>query len=994
MHRIARATPSGINQPSPSMNQPHAFMRLRSWRLTALTGVGALLLSAPAVAQSVNPTEESGETVKLEKFVVTGSYIPVAADAIVNPVAVLNAEDIARSGITTNTLDLLKKTVPQFVGSNNIGAENANISSGFTGGGSSASLRNLTTLTLINGRRAAVSPITGTGGAQFVDLNIIPLAAIETVEVLLDGASATYGSDATSGVLNIKTRTNYNGAQVGGFYEWADSAEGWSVRGANFVAGAGNGKTNITVAGGWNKQDPLYQFERDFSNPAYGTPTYGGVINIGSNFFVLNPAFTAPPVGAVKPTVTFTGTGRSPLASIPTAPGGMPYFGAIGSNAVYWGRPTSGGAGIEGFTSSELAGATGGSEEVAFNLANYVTILQRREARGFISTFDHEFSPEVTFFGDVMYSTINTMSQINAQPLGAGAVASQVDNPFNQTVTVRNRFVTNPRQYFYDTNFFRFVGGFRGEVNDRLSYETAINLNRSELAYRNPGVIDAAGFFAAAGLSPVATTTAGRAFNIFQANVPASVVAGANFVGIGYNNFRSGLRSLDARLVYRAMELPAGDVSVVLGAEFRKESLSGNADLNSIPDQFGNIGWTGATSVNPFSSARDITSGFVELLVPLASAKHRFGFAHALEFGAAFRHEKYSDTDDPTVPKFTVRWQPFNDEFMVRATYGESFNAPTLYQMFGPTDVGFSPAVSLLPFGAADIPANYGVGQSNSRTQSNPGLAPATSKSMTFGVVWSPKSVKGFEVEMGYWKIDEENIVGFTAAQSILQDVETNGPNSQYVQGGPGYTPLIDVRLGGYGAQGTPITAPGQVAGLLDDVYLTRSYVNISTQKGEGIDFGLRYRLNSASLGSFSFTSNIAYWLNYEADGYSLENAATSFGGSIPRWQASSSIAWTRGAWDAFLTNRFIPAIPAPEEVTGKLEAEQYASFDVGVGYRFDDAGWSPKWLKGLQLTLTVKNVGNEKPPQLPSTFSNDSVDTILYDPIGRSFVLSAQYKF
>lgn len=962
----------------------------RGWsRYLALASL--TLLTLPVMAQQANTSPDPGsdeEPVKLEKFVVTGSYIPVAADSGANPVTMINAEDIGRSGITTNPLDVLRKTIPQFTGSGNIGAENANIASGSTGGGSVASLRNLTTLTLINGRRAAASPIQAVGGLPFVDLNIIPLAAIDSIEVLLDGASATYGTDATSGVVNVKTKSNYGGAEVGGFYEWADSPEGWSVRGANFTVGAGNGRTNVTVSGTWSRQDPLWQFEREYSNPQYGTATFGGVINFGGNFFVLNPSLSAPPVGAVKPTVAF------PMAASPVAPGGAPYFGAVGSNAVYWGKVVGGN--IVGFGSGELASANAaaGADTVAFNLSNYVTILQRRESRGFITTYDHKFNDAVQLFGDIMYSSVRTMSQINAQPLGAVATPAQVDNPFNNTFVVRNRFVTNPRQYFFDTEFFRFVGGFRGDINERLSYETAINLGSTDLAYRNPGVVDAAAYTAAIGTNPVATTTAGRLINVFRRNVPPADVRAANFVGTAYNNFRSSLRSIDGRVLYKAAELPAGDLNVVIGGEFRKETLSGTADLNSIPDEFGNIGWTGATSVNPFKAARDISSVFVEALIPLASPQQNLSWARSFDLDVAFRHEKYSDTDDPTVPKVTLRWQPFNDEFMVRATYGESFVAPTLYTMFGPSDVGFSPEVNVLPFGQPDVPANYVTGQSNARTQSNPGLEPATSKSMTVGFVWSPKSIKGLELEVGYWKIDEENIVGFTAAQDILQDVETRGPNSQFVAGGPGYNPIIDVRLAGYGAQGAPITAPGQVAVNFDNVYLVRSFQNIATQKAEGIDVGFRFRRDVAGIGNFSFASNIAYWINYEAADVPLAGSATAFAASIPRWLSSSSIAWTRGDWDAFITNRFVPAIDAPEEVSGKTEAEQYTTFDIGVGYRFDNASWAPKFLKGLHVTLTVKNAGDEHPPQLPTTFSNDSVDTSIYDPVGRSFVVSAQYKF
>lgn len=988
-----------MNRSSVSLRKPFALF----------LGVGLSLFAAnAAIAQQAAATssDTSDETVKLDKFVVTGSYIPVAADSIAIPVSVINSEEIARTGVTTNALDVLKKAVPQFTGNANIGSNNANISSGSTGGGSQASLRNLTTLTLINGRRAAVSPITGTGGNQFVDLNIIPLAAIDSIEVLLDGASATYGSDATSGVINIKTKRDYNGASVSGFYEWSDEPGNWANRGANFVFGSGNGKTNVTVAGGWSKQDPLWQWERGFSNPQYGTPTFGGSINFGGNYFVLNPALTEPPVGAVKPSVAF------PMAtgSVPIAPGGAPYFGAVGSNAVYWGKVSGGN--IVGFGAGELALATSPeAEQVAFNLANYVTIMQRREQRGAIVTFDHDVSDQVEFFGDLLVAQTRTFSQINAQPVGTNSLfnvtGAHPDNPFNATVRVRNRFVANPRQYIYNTDFARAVMGFRGEVNDRLSYETAVNLNKSDLAYKNPGVISSSGLLAAAGISPLAASQAGTAINMFQRNVPNSAVRAANFVGTAYNDFSSALRSWDGRVIYRAFEWAGGDVVIAVGGEYRIEALSGTADLNSIPNgETGAIGWTGATSVNPFSSKRDVTGMFLETSIPLASPNQSASWAHSFDLGIAIRHEKYSDTDDPTVPKFTFRWLPFNDEFAVRGTYSESFNAPTLYQLFGPSDVGFTPSVLLLPHGAADTPGNYTGGQAQLRGGANPGLSPADSKAWTFGVVWSPKSVKGFSVEATYYNIEEKNIVGVNSSQAILQNVENNGATSPYLaqNAGPSNSvgnfinpitgqALYDVRVEGFRSSGNPITAPGQVANNIDSIYIDRPLVNIATQETSGVDFKARYKWEVANVGLLDLSTSVAFVTDYKFGTEDIGGKATLTGGTIPKWQSYTQLAWQRGNWDAFLANRFVPATNAPDESTsGKTEAEMYSEWDLGFSYRFDES--YGRWMKGLRLSLIVNNVGSEKGPQLPDTFANDSIDTGMYDAIGRRFIISAEYKF
>jgi len=989
------------------MNSTRTLRRWCGARPAALATL-ALFAASAAFAQTIDDPAKKDETMKLDKFVVTGSYIPVAADAIAQPVSVINTDEIARTGITTNALEVLKKAVPQFQGNVNIGSNNANIASGSTGGGSQASLRNLTTLTLINGRRAAVSPITATGGNQFVDLNILPLTAIDSIEVLLDGASATYGTDATSGVINIKSKRDYKGAALNGYYEFSDNPGKWATFGGNFVVGAGNGTTNITLAGGWSHQDPLYQFERGYSNPQYGTPTWGGSINFGANYFRLNPAYSAPPVGAVKPTVTFVSptSVTSSLAAIPTAPDGKPYFGPVGSSAVYWGKSSTDGAGVIGFGAGELAFASSPeAEQVAFNLANYVTILQKRDSLGAMATFDHRISDNVEFFGDLLTSQIKTKSQVNAQPIGTvsdfNVTSAYAYNPFGQTVRVRNRFVTNPRVYIYDTTFMRLVSGFRGEINDRLSYETAINLNTTDLAYRNPGVIDSTGLLRAAGIKPN-----GTGLNLFMTNIPPADVAAANFVGTGYNDFTSGLRSWDGRLVYKAYSLDSGDITVVLGSEIRRETLSGTADLNSVPDANGNIGWTGATSVNPFTASRDVRAGFIEAAIPLAAPQQNIRGAHVFDLDVAARYENYSDTDNPLVPKVTFRWLPVNDEFAIRGTWGKSFNAPTLYQLVGPSDVGFTPEVTLLPFGLANDPNNFVGGQAQIRGGNNPALKPARSDAVTFGVVWSPKAVKGFSTELTYWHIKEKDIVGVISSQDILQDLEDNGASSPYLaqNAGPSNSvgnfinPLTgrsvyDARIEGFRADGAPITGPGQVAGQLDSIYLERPLVNIATQSASGFDLTVKYKWDVPALGLIDLSANVAYWLNYEFAGEELGGRATVTGGTIPRYTTYVQGSWKRGNWDVFTSMRYIPKVNAPDEVsTGKTAAEQYASFDVGFGYRFTNT--RSKLLNGMRVSIVAKNVGNESPPQLVDTFSNDSVDTGAYDPIGRTFLISAEYKF
>lgn len=165
----------------------------RAVRYALLTG------ATMAVALPVNAADDE----IIQEVIVTGSLIPMNLEAPGVPVTIMTSSDIAASGVTGDMLDVLTKTVPFFYGGLNIGSDNGNISSGSTNGGSMVSLRNRSTLVLINGRRAAVSPVAASGGFTFTDVSLIPVSAVERVEILADGASATYGADAVGGVVNI-----------------------------------------------------------------------------------------------------------------------------------------------------------------------------------------------------------------------------------------------------------------------------------------------------------------------------------------------------------------------------------------------------------------------------------------------------------------------------------------------------------------------------------------------------------------------------------------------------------------------------------------------------------------------------------------------------------------------------------------------------------------------------------------------------------------------
>lgn len=196
-------------------------------RMSILLTTSALgFAAAPALAQ------QAADDKPAEQIVVTGSALPTSPDQVAVPVSVVNADAIQKSGVNSNVLEILRKAIPAFAGRSNTGNSNANNNNQRTAGGSSIQLRNLDTLILVNGRRVAPSAISGVNGKVFVNVAEIPPDAIERIEVLTDGASAIYGSDAIGGVVNIILKSNYEGGQANVRY---GGANGYNERSAGLT---------------------------------------------------------------------------------------------------------------------------------------------------------------------------------------------------------------------------------------------------------------------------------------------------------------------------------------------------------------------------------------------------------------------------------------------------------------------------------------------------------------------------------------------------------------------------------------------------------------------------------------------------------------------------------------------------------------------------------------------------------------------------------------
>ncbi len=913
----------------------------------ALTLISASCVLSPAVfgqaATPENPNSTSDQPQVLEKFVVTGSYIPSAGDAPVAPVSVVSPLQIENSGDTTNLMEVIRKTSPQFIGNGNLGATNANIASNSTNGGSQLSLLNTQTLVLIDGRRVAFSPVAGIGGFQFVDLNLIPVGAVERIEILKDGGSAIYGSDAIAGVVNVILRKDYQGFEASGRIAFGTQKGNYRERSFDMVGGAANGKTSITVSAEWFKSDPLYQKDRSFSSPIYGSPTFPGVVQVGSNYYFLKSGLNAPPAGAPQSLAALLANGTY------TGPYG---YGSVGPGQV-------------------------GDIQKFFDLSSKVTLLQGNQRKSAVAEIQHHLSDKLTLFGSFIVSKTDTFSQLNAQPVNANIAAGVNGNPFDETVKARNRFVDYPRQFFTDSTSNRGTFGLHADLVADWTLDAGIVYNEVTQNYRNPNLVDTAGRIAAVAAGSV---------NLFAVQQAPGAILNSGILGTAFGVFDSTLWTVDAHVTGTVATLPAGPVQLAVGGEYRHEALDANSDRNS---QTASFGWDSGVTLDPFNQARHVDSVFGELQVPLTGPKQSIVGLYNLSLDGAIRYERYSDAGATTVPKISIRYQPMDNQLTLRATYSKSFTAPALFSLYGPGGIGFTPGVNLNAVGGGTAQNVQG----NLQLSNNPDLKPSKADNFTAGFVFSPKAVEGLSLTADYFYIEQRDLVGGVDYQILAQDVENKGPASPYAK----FLALNDFPGT---SDATPITAPGQVTANFDNVYISSSSLN-SSQVLRGINLEGDYTRKLGNASRLDLTLQ-GVWLQTFKYKFSTGlpwvetvGQATNINGTIPRFHSYATASYTWENVTGFIGWTYYPGVKDPAFFNADKTAfvptttGSYNSFDVSLAYNF------PRLLtmKNVKLTLGANNVLNRRPPLSPN-FTESNVDIATYNPIGRLLYVTLGVKF
>ena len=966
------------------------------------------MLGVASVAAQTTGTTNAQEVVKLERVVVTGSNLSVTTDTI--PVEVLTSANIADSGVGTDLLEALRKQVPAFSGGGNLGLSNAETGVTSTYGGSKIAIHNMSTLVLLDGQRIATNGANGRGGTSFVDINQIPLSAVDRVEILTDGASAIYGSDAIGGVVNIILKKNYNGSEIGGRYAFSTEAGHYTEQSGWFTTGVSNSRFSLLVSGNYSKTDPLMQSDRA-SGAVANTSSFSGVV--GSAY--LNANYNSPrennPTGTAA-----TATKMSDLVA----------------NGTY------------------VSGTS------ALNLAPYLTMLMQQEQRSITGDFDVKiFDSRLEAFGDFLYSKNNSFSQLGAQGVTLTVPANSPYDPLKGSVgSVALRYLPAPRQYREQAELARGTAGLKGEISSTWNWEASYTGNRNKLTATTANVLygpnldlavldgyDAngnavaggkysrvyklgaapalptplpSGYTASSWLAAQRTadnTVLQPALDPFARTADVDPASLANVLGTSRADFTSNLNVTSALVRGELFALPAGGVDLAAGGDYRTETLLGVPDPSSMSTGGTAQRWNGGSFFDPFSRARHVASAFSEIQVPLTGPKWNVPAVHSLLLNAAYRVEDYSDAGYSRVPKYGVAWQPLDDQVTLRYSWSKGFAAPALYSLYGPVVQGYTSNLSSY-LGYTDNASR----QATLLSGSNPYLKPSTSKTRSVSADFRPKYLKGLHLCVQYSDTDLTDLVGTAGSLTIVQSVEQLGPASPYAS-----QVSLAAAPGTSGAQA--ITSAGQLSAYLhsgaaaSSIYISDTKVNLAAAKVRTVDVTADYTWPTATYGQFNVGTTGTFFVDdkiqtlptepfYEYAGLATANGSSSEG-VIPPYRFYSTFEWQTSHWDVLLANTYIPSVTdcgaggssfANSTTQRRIKVEPYMTWDMAVGYTFA----LPKaWMAGFDTKVTLRvgvdNVTNAMPPYSIQAFAvptNPNTDTSTYSPIGRLYFVSSVLKF
>ncbi len=991
---------------------PTNLIRFGKFRPTALAALAAFSLATSGLAQSTTAASAATDdkTVKLDKFVVTGSNIPTtetASEARTFPVQTIDRKLIEASGIF-NTSELLQKITLSNGGS----VPFSNNATGFTPGANSTSLRGLgpeATLVLINGRRMAPFPVGSGGSTAFVDLNTIPLNAIERIEVLKDGASATYGADAVAGVVNIILRRDYNGATASLTYGNTTNKDASEFT-ASMVMGVAGEKSSITIGANFQKRNPIFNRDRSYS----AIPPFLSSNASPANFQVSRTAIEQ--ALGLAPGAALTVFDGNRVSSTNTS-GGI-FFATTGAtindNSL---TPLAGNRNATNTGNVPANQYTFSTKRLSrFNFNELSGSYPEITRRGVFGSWEREFfTPNAHFYGDFFIQQIHEIDELapyatgnfespgqttivipgrTANPIltpaeiASGGRTAAIGafnpfNPFNQDISGSSRIRLaefGNRTYDNRNTAFAITGGLRFDnIADKWTLNTVgrfselqakdnIKLISTSRLLRALNAADP--IFNPASSSFIGTTTPYNPFGFFRNAIPSNTIPVAFATAFQRDENYSDLIDMGASLTTGdLLAVPAGSVGFAIGVDYRRESILQLPDSNL---QAGDI--LGATPSSPIDRQRKIASYFTEFEIPLFSDKHSASGAHALSLNLAARYEDFvTSKRHAFVPKVGVRWLPLDDTLVVRASWGKGFREPSLYELFAPPINAATPITD--PVTHSFEP------EQPIKIAGNPLLAAENTKSYNVGAVWSPKgALQGFTLSLDVWKIERNGTV-----TADLQNVVDRAAG--IIPGGlsPGESVIRD-----------------SAGNLLQAVGLNR---NLGQTKIEGFDISSSYVWTQADWGRFDVGVNATYLRSYLSASNPGSPLADLINGEVPgtssddaylHWKGIAFVGWTFKGLNARLSANYTDGFNEFDNNGAPRHVSSTTFFDLQVGYTlFPSKGKSDQtWFSDLKLTAGVNNFLDKDPPHAEGLGGNSNgYPGFLYSDQGRFVYVGLEKK-
>ncbi|KRD39833.1 TonB-dependent receptor [Lysobacter sp. Root916] len=883
-------------------------------------------------AAPIDPTDDSPaqEATTIDTVTVTGSHIKRAQISGVGPVTVIDREAIQRSGAIS--VDTLLQRLPAAAGfaGNQTNAYWADNGYGTT----QVNLRGLginRTLVLLNGRRIVNG---GTGANSSVDLNVIPIALIERVEVLKDGASAIYGADAVAGVVNIITKKKFDGVEA-------------SLRYGQTFQGDGD-ETAVDLTWGMSGERGSIMAAVNY--------TEGGSVNMADR----------APCGLGESNGQLVCVGSS------TTIGGRAVL-ADGRRVNFNQDPNGDGDFYETYSPAKHN----------YNSNPYLNAVNPIKRLSFSSFGNLNLNDDLRLFTELMYT--NRRSNQLATPGAIGQyrpiniAANHPTNPTGQNLLLQRRRLQEAgvREFYQETDTFRVVLGLDGKLGVGWDWSAALNWGR------NTGID---GSNNVANLDRVDQTLN----TALCSNAPGAAIPCADYLGYGdvtqqvldyimFTTRDSGgneQKSFTANISGQLFELPAGWVGLATGVEVRKER--GWRD----PDPLTVLGIANTNQQQRIAGEYTAKEVFAEVAVPLLQGR---ALAESLTLNAAVRYSDYDLFGADTNYKVGLDWQVV-PSLKLRATYATAFRIPNVPELFGGVSEGnltttdpcsgwsSQPASSTIHQNcqASGVPVGYTqLGNTVLTTVGgNADLKPEDAKTLTVGAVWTPSFLPDLTLTLDYYNIKIDHAIQRIDGSTKLS-VCYNTPGLSH----PFCSNANFTR--------NPLT------GEID--FLSAQPVNAASERVSGIDLGLLYQF---ALGGWDATVNwdLSYLKNYDvrpflgADEIRYAGKITGGRGSYTQWRSFGSLTLARGPWSGSYSVQYIGSADDINAERGDIgdRAPSLSYHNAQVKYAFSES---------LDLSVGVDNLFDKSPPFIQS-WTDANTDTMTYDLLGRRWNLKATYRW